>query len=124
MTSAAHASFRHLCEQSFHQVQPTAARWREVDVIARVTRQPRSHLADPVRAVIVHDQVDVKTAGEIGIDVVEESQELLMPVPAVAIADGDSACHVQSREQRRDSMTFVIMRLARRYAGRKRQNWL
>jgi len=47
-----------------------------------------------------------------------------MSVPAVAIADGDSACHVQGREQRRHAMAFVIMRLARRYAWRKRQNRL
>ena len=73
MASAAYASLRHLGEQSFHQVQPTATRGREVDVIARVTRQPRSYLADPVGAVVVHDQVDFKTAREIGFDVVEEA---------------------------------------------------
>jgi hypothetical protein len=55
MASTANASFRHLCEQSFHQVQPTATGWREVDVIARVTRQPQPHLIDPMGAVVVHD---------------------------------------------------------------------
>ena len=99
----------------FSQLPLVGVKWT---VIARVTRQPRSHLADPVGAVVVHDQVDCKTAREIGFDVVEEAQELLMPMPAIAIADGDAACHVEGREQGRHSMTFVIMRLARRYAWR------
>jgi hypothetical protein len=43
--------------------------------------------------------MDLKTAREIRVDVVEESRELLVPVPSVAIADGDSACHIQRRER-------------------------
>ena len=50
-----------------------------------MARQPRSHLADLVRAIVVHHQVDFKTAWEVRVDVVEESQKLLVPVPSVLL---------------------------------------
>src|SRR5947209_4442389 len=62
-------------------------------------------------AVIIHDQVDGKTAGKTGVDVVQKPQELLVTMPPVTVADGDSARHIQGRKQRCHTMTFVIMRL-------------
>jgi hypothetical protein len=50
--------------------------------------------------------MNLETAGEMVVDVVEKSQELLMPMPSVAIADGDSAGHVRSRKQRPNSMAL------------------
>jgi hypothetical protein len=68
--------------------------------------------------------MNLETAGEMVVDVVEKSQKFLMPMPSVAIADGDSAGHVQSREQRRNSMALVIMRLPGRHAWSQRQDRL
>ena len=53
VTSSTNASFGHLGEQSFHQVQPTPAGWREMNVIPRMPRQPTAHFGDFVRAVVV-----------------------------------------------------------------------
>jgi hypothetical protein len=64
--------------------------------------------------------MNVETGRETGVDVVEEPQELLMPVPSVAVADRDSAGHIQGRKQRRNPVPFVIMRLPDRYAGSQR----
>ena len=47
-----------------------------------------------------------------------------MAVPSIAIADGDAACHIQGRKQRRYSVPFVIMRLSRRYTWCQGQNRL
>ena len=68
-------------------------------MISRVARQSGSHLGDLVGSVVVHHQVNVKTTGEIRVNVVEEWQELLMAVPSVAIANIDSADNLQSRKQ-------------------------
>ena len=124
VASTANASFRHFGKQSFHKVQPTGARRSEVDVIAGVACQPLSHFAHLVRTVVVHDQVNVKATREILLDLIEKTQELLMAVASVAIADGDAACHVHGREQRGNSMPFVIMRLSRRDTWGQRQNRL
>src|SRR5215469_17564688 len=47
-----------------------------------------------------------------------------MPMPPVAVADGNPTGHVQGREQGSDSVPLVIMRLARRHAGRQGENRL
>src|SRR5215831_7669362 len=47
-----------------------------------------------------------------------------MPVTPVATADGDAAGHIQGREQGSDSVSFIIVRLARGHAGCERQNRL
>ncbi len=87
MASAADASFGDFGKQLFHQVQPTAIGRGEVNVIARVARQPRSHHGDLVGSVVVRCQVDVKAVGKIRVDVVEKPQELLMPMRAAATAE-------------------------------------
>jgi hypothetical protein len=57
-------------------------------------------------------------------NLVEEANELLMPVPSMAAADGHAAGYVQGCEQRGDPVSFVIVRLACRHVGGQRQNWL
>ena len=57
VTAPTDASFRHLPEQPLHQVQPTPAGRREMNVIPRVPRQPAAHFGDLMRAVIVHYQM-------------------------------------------------------------------
>ena len=124
MASTADASFRYFCKQSLDQIQPTSTGRREVDMITRMAREPSLYLTHLVRAIVVHYQVNLETAGEIGVDIVEKPQEFLMPVPAIATAYGDPAGYIQGRKQRCHSMPLVIMRLARRYAWRERQNRL
>jgi hypothetical protein len=50
-----------------------------------------------LRAVVVHHQVNVESAWQARGDFVQEAQELLVPVAAIAVADGDAAGNVQSR---------------------------
>jgi len=38
--------------------------------------------------------MNLQPAREIGIDIVEKSQEFLMAVSSIAIADSDAACHI------------------------------
>ena len=45
-----HAAFGHLGKQALHEIQPTSASGREVDVIAGVPRQLHAHFADLVGA--------------------------------------------------------------------------
>jgi hypothetical protein len=51
VASAPDTSFGHFGAQTLHEVQPTATGRSEVDVIARVARQPRSHHRDLVGSV-------------------------------------------------------------------------
>jgi hypothetical protein len=95
VTPAADAPFGDFGKQSFHKVQPTAAGRREVNVVPRVPRQPASHFGDLAGSAVIHHQVYVQAAGEIRLDVVEKWQELFMPMPSVAVANGNATGHTQ-----------------------------
>jgi len=91
-----------------------------MDVVPRVPRQPTAYLCDLVGAVVVHHQVHLEAARKIGLDLVKEPQEFLMPVPPVTRADGYAGSHVHGRKQRRDSMALVVVRLPGWHARRQR----
>jgi len=74
----------------------------------------RSQMAEGLLRHDAGDRFDVESAGthpsrvrpeaiavmrEVGIDIVEKTQEFLMTVSATAIADGDAAGHIQGRQQ-------------------------
>ena len=94
MATPSHAAFGHLGKQALNQIQPASARGREMDMIAGMARQPSADFADLVGAVVVHHQMNLQPAREIGIVIVEKSQEFLMAVSSIAIADSDAACHI------------------------------
>src|SRR5512133_1122301 len=83
VTTSTNTALGHLGEQSLDQVQPASAGRREVNVIARVSRQPTSNFGDLVCAVVVHDQMHVQLSWKISLDLGEKPQELLMPVPPI-----------------------------------------
>ena len=98
VTPSSDASFGHLPEQSFHQVEPTSTGGREVNVVPRVPRQPVAHLSYLVRAVVVHYQMHFKAAGKVAFDLIEKPKELLMPVPPIARADRHYGSHIHGRK--------------------------
>src|SRR5690348_15099597 len=68
--------------------------------------------------------MNLQPARQIGIDLAEKSQEFLMPMSSIAVADGDTAGHIHRRKQRRHSVSFVIVRLPRRHTRPQRENRL
>ena len=90
VTATTDASFRYLSEQPLHQIQPTPASRREMNVIPRVPRQPAAQFGDLTGAIIVHDEMHLEAAREIGLDFIEKPQEFLMTVPPITRADGRS----------------------------------
>ena len=58
---------------------------------------------------VVHDDVNVEFSGHILLDGVEELAKLLRAVSRHALADDGSGLYVQSGEQRRRPMSFVVV---------------
>ena len=81
-------------------------------------RKPPAELRHPVRAVVIRDDVDVAIARQIGLQPIEESQEFLVAVPAMALSNHVARRDVEGREERRRPVTNVVMRLLHRNAGR------
>ena len=68
---------------------------------SRVRSQPRPHGRMLMGTVMIEDEVAVQTAREDSVQLAQEFQELLMPVPAVAFTDDGAVQHAHGSEQRR-----------------------
>lgn len=105
---------RDLGEKPFDHVQPGSAGRREVKMPVRALCQPPLHLRRFMRPVIVHDQMDRQARLHRLLHLLQKTQELLMPVPAVTFTNHFTGPDVQRREQRRRPVTDIIVRVALR----------
>ena len=94
----------------------------EVHVVAGMTRKPALHFGHLVSSVVVHHQMNVELLGNIFLNALQETQEFLMPVTAVAGADDFAGGHIESSEQRGGSIADVIVGLPRGHAGPEREH--
>lgn len=61
-------------------------------------RRPRQDLGVLVRGVIVDDQMQVKFRGRLGVDLPQEFEPPLMPVPGLALGDYQAVDDADGRE--------------------------
>ena len=69
-----------LGEEAFDRVEPGGRGRGEVEVEPRMPFEPGAHLGMLVRGVVVDDQMQVELGRGLAVDLVEEADELLMPV--------------------------------------------
>ena len=69
-------------------------------VKSRVSFQPEFYPRMFVGGVIVDDQVEIQLRGSLGVDLLEETDEFLMPMPRETIANDMAINHVECGEQR------------------------
>ena len=79
--------FRELGEEALDGVEPGSRGRREVKVEPGMALQPFLDLGVLVGRVVVDDEMDVPVLWGLAIDLVEEADELLMPVALYALAD-------------------------------------
>lgn len=110
-------------EPDLHHVQPRRPRRREVEVDARVSRQPRLDLWGFVRGRVVED--DMQGARPIpSSEDVQEPKEVGSGVARAARADDGPGCDVQRRVQTGQPIALVVMSLAGRKAWSEWQDLL
>ena len=88
-----------LGEEALNGVEPGGGGWGEVEMKALVPLEPSADFRMLVRGVIVDDQVHLPLGRSFAVDLVEETDELLMPVAAHALADDLAVEHVERGEQ-------------------------
>lgn len=121
---SAQALLRGVAEPSFDQVKPGTGCGREVKVEARVATQPTLDTGMLVSGIVVHDQMQVPSVGRLLVDVLQETNAFLMPVPWHAIAIDGAVERIQTREQRGGSVARVIMGHPGAATGAQRQTRL
>lgn len=76
-----------VAEESLDHVEPRSAGRREVHVEARMALEPGLDLRMLVGGVVVGDQMQVAPRRRFAIDLAQEFQPLLVPMPRQALAD-------------------------------------
>jgi len=97
-------------EPALDHIQPRARCRNKMKMNPWMTAQPRFHFRMFMRGVIIYDQMKIHPRGGFGVDFLQKANKFLMPVPRHAITDHFPIQHAEGREQRRRSMTNVIMR--------------
>ncbi len=108
--TTAYAFVGDFTEPSFDHVQPGTGSWNEMQMESRMPSHPRFDSWMLVSPVIVHDQMQIKSGRRLGVDLLEESDKLLMPVARHAIADDLAIEHAQCGEQSGRAIALVIVR--------------
>ena len=111
--AAADPPSRDLREESLDLVQPRTARRREMQLVFVMSQKPAFHGRRLVRRVVVEHEMDrdIRLSRQPDIDLVEELQEPLMPVPAMTLADDFSRGDVQGREQAGRAVPDIVVRV-------------
>jgi hypothetical protein len=109
-------------EESLDRVEPRRTRWREVDMEAGTFSKPGLHERMLMRRIVIHDDVHVELRRYAVLDAVQELQELRVPMTRQAAFDHASGQRVERREQRRYSITDVVVSLRGRQSGTQGKN--
>src|SRR5580693_1575384 len=93
-------------------------------MIMRPASEPRLNLWGFVGGIVIHDNVDIESFGDLRIDLFEEVQELGRPVALVAFADDEPRGNIECGKQRGRPVPHIAVRATFGYARHHRQDWL
>src|SRR5438270_205534 len=82
-------------EPAFDLVEPGTVGREEVQLKAHSARQPRAHLRVLVGAVVVDDEMHVERAWNLGLEMAQEREELLMAMARLALSEDLAVGHVE-----------------------------
>ena len=96
-------------EPALDQVNPRCTGGSEVDMKVGPFAQPPLDEGGLVSSLVIHDEMDVQSHGDSGIDGVEELPKLGGSVAAMALADHCSRVRVEGGEQRCGPVPHIVM---------------
>ena len=90
----------------------------------RMSLQPACHAGVFVGPIVIHDQMYVEPGPRVGVDLLEEPNELLVPMARHAVADDRAIEHAQGCEQRGGAVALVVVRHGPAAALLQGEAWL
>ena len=124
MSTALDLTFAQGPEPAFDLIKPQRRGRGEVDLEAGMAGLPRAHCWCLMCAVVVHDEMDIKSARNIGFDGSQELQELLAAMATMGFTDYLAGSDVECGEQGRGAMAHIVMRASFGNARSQRQDRL
>ena len=97
-------------EEALDLIEPGRTGRCEMDMPARPFGEPAADQRGLVRRVVVHDEMDVETAWDGGLNLVEELAELARAMARHAFCDDLADLDVERCEERRGAVALVVMR--------------
>lgn len=77
-----------------------------------------------VSGVVIHDQMQVEVAWRGPVDLVQDTQKLLVAMPLHAAARDRASCHIECGKQGRGAIAFIVVDHRAGAALLERQAWL
>jgi hypothetical protein len=108
--AAADRALRDQSEPALDLVQPGGISGCVMQVKTRMAREPRFDGGVFMRAVVIDDHVHVQILGHFGLDVTQESEELLVPMAWLALREHLAIDYIQGSKQGGCTVTVVVMR--------------
>jgi hypothetical protein len=99
-----------VAKEAFHQVEPGRAGGSEVQMKARMPREPGLHFVMFMVGIVIADQVQLPVGGDGLVDEVEKLEPLLVAMPLLAPAKDLAVGGIQSGEQGGRAVVFVVVR--------------
>ena len=110
--AAPQAIDREITEEALEHVQPGSGGGSEVEVEARVLREPATHLFVLVGGAVFHDEVELFSGRGAGVDQPQDARSFLVTMALLAGANNLAVGQVERGEERGRAMAFVVVRPA------------
>ena len=108
-TAAPETLIGDLTEPTLNQIQPGTGRRSKVQMEPRMPLEPGFNPRMFVRAVVIHDQMEIESRRCFAVDLLEEADELLVSMARHTVADHLAIEHAESSKQSCRSMANVIV---------------
>lgn len=105
-------------KEALDLIEPGRACGRQMDMPARPFGQPIADQRRLVRGVIVPDEMNLKSLGDVGLDLVEELSELARPVTAITLSNHVTRRDVEGGKKRGCAVARVVMATPATWPGR------
>jgi len=109
-TASANPLVRQVPKPPFHHIEPRTCGGDEVQLEARMPIHPVLHPRMFMGPIVVHNEMQIEMGRGLGVNLLEEPDELLMSMPRQTIADDVPIKQVQRRKQGRRAVASIIMR--------------
>src|SRR5258708_503306 len=111
-------------KEALDLIEPGRACGRQMDVPARPFGEPIADQRGLMGGVIVPDEMNLKSLGDIGLDLREELSKLARPMTAITLSDHVARRDVEGSKERGCAMALVVMAAPGNLAGSHRQHGL
>ena len=107
--TASNPALSQLSKPTLDHIQPRGAGGREMEMHAGVSLEPALHHGTFMRAVIVHDEMQIEFRRCGLLNGLEKFDKLLTPMSRQTLPDDRAIEHVEGGKERRRPMPFIIM---------------